>query len=446
MLKPLINLVLIESIAMPAPVAVYVVAAIAGVAAAVAFHEFVFEPHIAPAIERWAEDFLAKRRARRGGLVPVPSTGGSGNGDPSPSGADSKNRTPAREDDSIELEGLNLGLVDEWRNKVHSTAQGTSVRRRVRTIPETDEGSMSTTIDDSFTSLTHTPPIHVISNVSSPFTETLSVSTRTPTRAHSRASSHTASDGEHEGNTTIFFAPSSHSSSPPPSPPFGPILPDSPLTSAAYSARPFSPVVRTPVRSHTRSSWSSQHLDANSRIRMDVQGGRVDVDGEDEHVNINVNGNTSASMHENMSANISIVESLSERYPAAPTPPVLLSPPSSHSVLSSPNTDVLSLGSSGSRSNSPFAVLSPPRQRASLSGAASSLSPSMTSEDEFMSFGEASDADGEEMSVSRSGNARSRNPFLSDFDEGSDFDDGSDGGGSDGSSEGSWGRMSAGRG
>lgn len=434
---------LIESIVMPAPVAVYVVAAIAGVAAAVAFHEFVFEPHIAPAIERWAEDFLAKRRARRGGLVPVPSTRGSGNGDPGPSGADPKNRTPVREDDSIELEGLNLGLVDEWRNKVHRTAQGTSVRRRVRVIPETDEGSISTTIDDSFTPLTHTPltPIHVISNVSSPFTETLSVSTRTPTRAHSRASSHTASDGEREGNTTIFFAPSSHSSSsPPPSPPFGPILPDSPLTSATYSARPFSPVVRTPVRSHTQSSWSSQHLDTNSPIRMDVQGGRVDVNGEDEH-SININGNTSASMHENMSANISIVESLSERYPAAPTPPVLLSPPSSHSVLSSPNTDVLSLGSSGSRSNSPFAVLSPPQQRASLSGAASSLSPSMTSEDEFMSFGEASDADGEEMPVSRSGSARLYNPF-SDFDEGSDFDDGSEGSGS----EGSWGRMSAGRG
>ncbi|KAG1759081.1 hypothetical protein EDD22DRAFT_907556 [Suillus occidentalis] len=142
---------------MPAPVAVYVVAAIAGVAAAVAFHEFVFEPHIAPAIERWAEDFLAKRRARRGGLVPVPSTGGSGNGDPGPSGTASKNKTPAREDDSIELEGLNLGLVDEWRNKVHRTAQGTSVRRRVRTIPETDEGSISTTIDDVFFSISIIP-------------------------------------------------------------------------------------------------------------------------------------------------------------------------------------------------------------------------------------------------------------------------------------------------
>lgn len=170
-----------------------------------------------------------------------------------------------------------------------------------------------------------------------------------------------------------------------------------------------------------------------------MQGRCVDVDVQDEHAN--VNSNASASMHENTSENISLVESLSERYPAAPTPPVLLSPPLSHSILSSPNTDVLSLGSSGSRSGSPFAILSPPEQRASLSGAASSLSPSTMSEDEFMSFGEASDADGEEMSVSRSGIARLHNPF-SGFDEGSDFDSGSEGSGS----EGSWGRLSAGRG
>jgi hypothetical protein len=97
----------------------------------------------------------------------VPSTGGSGNGDPSPSGADSKNRTPAREDDSIELEGLNLGLVDEWRNKVHSTAQGTSVRRRVRTIPETDEGSMSTTIDDVFSPF---PSYRTLTNTNQTYT------------------------------------------------------------------------------------------------------------------------------------------------------------------------------------------------------------------------------------------------------------------------------------
>lgn len=418
---------------MPAPVAVYVVAAIASFAAVYAFHEFVYEPHIAPAIERWAEDFLENRRARR--RVPVASTRGPGDGDLGPRGADPKERTAAREQDSIELEGLNLGPVDEWRNEVHRTAPGTGARRRVRVIPDTDEGSMSTTIDNSFTSLTYTPlaPTHVISNVSSPFTETLSISTRTPTRAVSRASSNTASDSEREGNTTIIFAPSSNSSSPPPSPPFGPILPDTPRTSAAYSARPFSPVVRTPARSRAQSSRSSlRHSNSSSRVSVDVHGRRVDVDVEDEHVDINIFSDASASMH--MSANISVVESLSERYPAAPTPPVLLSPPSSHTLLSSPNTDVLSLGSSGSRSGSPFAVLSPPEQRASLSGAASSLSPSMTSEDEFMSFDEGSDGVGERI-VSRSGSARSPNPF-SDSDEGSDFDSGS---------EGSWGRVSTGR-
>ncbi|KAG2149378.1 hypothetical protein DEU56DRAFT_62354 [Suillus clintonianus] len=386
---------------MPAPVAVYVVAAIASFAAVYAFHEFVYEPHIAPAIERWAEDFLENRRARR--RVPVASTRGLGDGDLGPRGADPKERTAAREQDSIELEGLNLGPVDEWRNEVHRTAPGTGARRRVRVIPDTDEG------------------------------KTLSISTRTPTRAVSRASSNTASDSEREGNTTIIFAPSSNSSSPPPSPPFGPILPDTPRTSAAYSARPFSPVVRTPVRSRAQSSRSSlRHSNSSSRVSVDVHGRRVDVDVEDEHVDINIFSDASASMH--MSANISVVESLSERYPAAPTPPVLLSPPSSHTLLSSPNTDVLSLGSSGSRSGSPFAVLSPPEQRASLSGAASSLSPSMTSEDEFMSFDEGSDGVGERI-VSRSGSARSPNPF-SDSDEGSDFDSGS---------EGSWGRVSTGR-
>ncbi|KAG0700967.1 hypothetical protein DFH29DRAFT_590573 [Suillus ampliporus] len=241
---------------MPAPVAVYVVAAIAGFAAVIAFKEFVFEPHIAPAIERWVDERRARAQARRRGPVPVPSTRGPGDREPGPSGADPRKRTPV-EGDSIELEGLNL---EEWRNDVHRTAPGTGVRRRVRVIPDTDEGSISTTVNESFTSLMHTPlaPTHVISNVSSPFTESLSVSTHTPTRAHSRASSHTPSDGEdgdeNEGNATILFASTSPSSSAHPSPPFGPIFPDTPRTSAAYSERPFSPVVRTPVRSRAPSS------------------------------------------------------------------------------------------------------------------------------------------------------------------------------------------------
>lgn len=414
---------------MPAPVAVCVVAAIAGVAAVIAFHEFVYEPHIAPAIERWAEDFLANRRARRRGPVPLPSTQGSVHGDPVPSGADLRQRTPAGEEDSIELRGFNL---DEWRNQVHRTAPGTSMRRRI--IPGTDEGSMSSTIDESFTSLTHTPlaPTHVISNVSSPLSGALSVSTHTPSRANSRATSHAVKD-ESEGDATLFFAPSSPPFSAPPSPPFGPILPDTPRTSAAYSANPFSPVVRTPVRSRVPSSRSSlQHSSSNSRVSVDVQGRRVDIG---ERVNSNINTG--------VNANTSVVESLSERYPAPPTPPVMLSPPSSHTAFSSPSADIMSLGSSGSPPGSPFDMVSPPVRigevhlspRASISGAASSLSPLMMGEHGLMVFGGTSGSDGAEIQASRSASARVHNPFTN-FDEGSDSDSGS---------EGSWKRVGTGR-
>lgn len=409
---------------MPAPVAVCVVAAIAGVAAVIAFREFVFEPHIAPAIERWAEDFLAKRRARRRDPVPFPSTRGSGHGDPGPSGTDPREGTPAGEEDSIELRGFNL---DEWRNQVHRTTPGMGLRRRVGVVPDTDEGTISNnTMNESFTSLTHTPlsATHVISNVSSPFTEAPFVSTRTPSRSHSRASSHTAEDGECEGNDTLFCAPSLPSSSAPPSPPFGPVLPDTPRTSAAYSARPFSPVVRTPVHSRVPLSKSSlRHSSSSSSSRVNI--------------NININSGVNARMHEDMSANTSLVESLSERYPAPPTPPVLLSPPSSQTTFSSPSTDTLSLGSSSSPPGSPFDLVSPVRigdvhlpSHASLSGAANSLSPLMMNEHEFVVFGEASDPD---RAASRSGSARLYNPFT-DFDEGSDSDSGS---------EGSWKRLSA---
>ncbi|KAG1722503.1 hypothetical protein EDD22DRAFT_1022648 [Suillus occidentalis] len=288
---------------MPAPVAVCVVAAIASVAAVIAFHEFVYEPHIAPAIERWAEDFLANRRARRRGPVPLQSTQG----------------TSAGEEDSIELRGFNL---DEWRNQVHRTAPGTSMRRRV--IPGTDQGSMSSTLDESFTSLTHTPlaPTHVISNVSSPLTGAHSLSTHTPSRAHSRATSRAAKE-ESEGDASSFFAPSPPFSAPP-SPPFGPILPDTPRTSAAYSANPFSPVVRTPVRSRVPSSRSSVHHSTsslNSRVSVDVQGRRERFDS---NINNGVNANTS------------IVESYQKRYPTpAPLyPPVPCSPRLHHTLLS----------------------------------------------------------------------------------------------------------------
>ncbi|KAH9919698.1 uncharacterized protein B0H18DRAFT_1122342 [Fomitopsis serialis] len=49
----------------PAVTAVYVVGAIAVVASVVAFKEFVYEPHIAPKLEAWAESFVDNRRRQR---------------------------------------------------------------------------------------------------------------------------------------------------------------------------------------------------------------------------------------------------------------------------------------------------------------------------------------------------------------------------------------------
>lgn len=72
--------------------------------------------------------------------------------------------------------------------------------------------------------------------------------------------------------------------------------------------------------------------------------------------------------------------------------------------------------------------------RASVSGAASSLSPLMMGEHGFMVFGRTSGSDGEIL-ASRSDSARLRNPFTG-FDEGSDSDSGS---------EGSWKRVGTGR-
>lgn len=310
-----------------------------------------------------------------------------------------------------------------------------------------------TEIEQSFTTVSHTPlaPTHVISNVSSPFTETLSISAPTPARSrtHSSSSSHTAGNDEREGGTVIVFDVPSTSSTTPSSPPFGPILPDTPRTSAAYSSRPFSPVVRTPVRPRVPSSRSSlRHSNSSSRISVNVQENHVAVDFEGVHLNVSTNGGGNASAHGSAggraSANASVVGSLSERYPAAPSPPVLLSPPSPHAVLSSPNIDLLSLGgSSDSRSVSPFDVVSPPMHFGTLHPLPPTLLTSRsatTSEDDFVSFGDASsDGDGEVMSAPRS--TRTHNPF-SDFEEGSGFESGSE----DSGSEGSWGRVSHGTG
>lgn len=164
-------------------------------------------------------------------------------------------------------------------------------------------------------------------------------------------------------------------------------------------------------------------------------------------MNVNIDGDGNASVYRSTSrsasVDASVLGSLSERYPAPLSPPVLLSPPSPHTALSSPDGDVLSLGSSSSRSGSPFDVVSPLTHFGGLHFSSPPLHTfhsTATSEDEFMSFGDASDWGGV-MSAPRS--TRPPIPF-SDFEEGSEFESGSDT--SESGSEGSWGQVDHGTG
>ncbi|KAF9231686.1 hypothetical protein BU15DRAFT_82098 [Melanogaster broomeanus] len=135
---------------MPPPVAVYVVAAITGVAAVLAFKELIYEPHIAPALESWAENFLERRRTarnRRASAVPV-SRRDHRNSSPSSSSSSQSNQgspsrhgreRPSGQDD---LEGLVAREVDEWRNEVlrsqEITREGLRKRATVRPRDEFD--------------------------------------------------------------------------------------------------------------------------------------------------------------------------------------------------------------------------------------------------------------------------------------------------------------------
>ncbi|EGO02403.1 hypothetical protein SERLA73DRAFT_71524 [Serpula lacrymans var. lacrymans S7.3] len=158
---------------MPGP-AVYVVAVVVGLGACVMFKDFVYEPHIAPTLERWAQDFVERRRARRQReQVPVSVSVNPG---PSTRRARSNDGDSGAEGGSVyELEGLISREVDEWRNKVDRSQN--QLRFRNNAASEAERYSFSSnTLDESIASLPYTPivPTHVVSNDSSPMTATLS--------------------------------------------------------------------------------------------------------------------------------------------------------------------------------------------------------------------------------------------------------------------------------
>jgi len=120
--------------------------------------QFVYEPHLAPRIEVWAEEFLARRRAARNRAAAVPastrrrssisSESSSTEGDPSAHprshlphdmygsafsagrGASRRTALDSAGAESYELEGLVTREVDEWRNEVRRSQDACGLRRR----------------------------------------------------------------------------------------------------------------------------------------------------------------------------------------------------------------------------------------------------------------------------------------------------------------------------
>ncbi|KAH0840328.1 hypothetical protein J3R83DRAFT_1344 [Lanmaoa asiatica] len=420
---------------MAPPVAVYVVAAVVGVAAVFAFKEFIYEPHIAPKFEAWAEDFLERRRAarsRRASAVPVRASRRRDSSSSSDSSHPNNNlqrdrgmndRAPGPDNfsvDGFELEALVSREVDEWRNEVLRSQERTRDglrNRRTGLLRDNFDGfdSTSTTLDESFTSLTHTPlpSTHVISNLSSPITPSTVSLPLTPTRHLRSESQSTTTQGD---LSTLFIAPhcpsspiheipvmSPRTASPgcadltprpladsvghlditSPSPlaipnavlrspatddvphplpftpthlfmaddsPFGPLLPDTPRSSAEmYVERPFSPITRVMGSSSsfvsTIGSEGTLHSRSNSMSSIRALGSsgvlRKGSGLANEMVTSNSDDGSDEDDHPHAPTSTfgSAISSLSERYPAPPTPPVIISSPaSSVGVISAPSS------------------------------------------------------------------------------------------------------------
>jgi len=103
---------------MPAP-AVYVVAVVGGVAAVIAFKQFVYDPHLAPRIKAWREVRAAQQQARRRRREPVPVS--------TTRGIDTRRNNLSRRDEdsddtdhlldaSVELDTLVFNEIEQWRN------------------------------------------------------------------------------------------------------------------------------------------------------------------------------------------------------------------------------------------------------------------------------------------------------------------------------------------
>ncbi|KDR84433.1 hypothetical protein GALMADRAFT_20835, partial [Galerina marginata CBS 339.88] len=118
---------------MPAP-AVYIIAVVGTVGAVLAFKEFVYEPHIAPAIGRWKLEFQAARRRRTEAAMhraesellmsQTDHRSPSSRRDEDDSDGDrprpERDAQPMQNQQDVELENLVSSEISEWRNEASS--------------------------------------------------------------------------------------------------------------------------------------------------------------------------------------------------------------------------------------------------------------------------------------------------------------------------------------
>ncbi|KAI0774715.1 hypothetical protein BD413DRAFT_472337 [Trametes elegans] len=242
---------------MPGP-AVYIAVAVVGVfAVGLALHEFVYEPHIAPKVETWAESFLENRRQRRrrrqGHVLvdPHPFEQGDENGTRrSTDGSNDKKYDD--EDDangmSIELEQLAAKERDAWR---HNAGPSSGLRQRKAA------GAM----DESNVSIPYPPlsPTHVIFDHSEP---------TSPDALSSLSSSPRSSPAHSPARSTVVLSEPQPRVAKPPSPPVCSISPRLPTPMSSYS--PVSSRAMSPAAMSERSSLSSRgialHLAASQAL------------------------------------------------------------------------------------------------------------------------------------------------------------------------------------
>ncbi|KAG6888518.1 hypothetical protein C0995_007761 [Termitomyces sp. Mi166 len=149
---------------MPAPAAaaaITVAAIVSAVAVGIAFKQFVYEPHLAPRIERWAEGFLTSRQAQRrqrAVAVPVLATplDISDKRSDSDSGGDEERQ-------SIELGNSIAKEVREWRSEVDRSQ---TLRRRGKPGSSGSQYSLKTFNKQTVL----TTPTHVLVDPSAPST------------------------------------------------------------------------------------------------------------------------------------------------------------------------------------------------------------------------------------------------------------------------------------